>query len=54
MNQTSNITHQRQAADGRREALAWLARRLDWERRLGQLRPSDAEAAESSAGKQAA
>ena len=54
MNQTRNVNNQRQAADGRREALAWLARRLDWERRLGQLRPSDAEVAENSAGKQAA
>jgi hypothetical protein len=46
MNQTSMI-HQRQAADRRREALTWLARRLDWERRLGQLRPTDAEVVET-------
>jgi hypothetical protein len=38
MDQTS-ISHQAQAADGRREALRWLARRLNWERRLGELRP---------------
>ena len=46
MNQTS-ITHQRQAAERRREALTWLAGRLTWERRLGQLRPTDAELAET-------
>jgi len=32
---------QRQAADERREALNWLARRLSWENRLGELRPSE-------------
>jgi hypothetical protein len=53
MNQATSI-HQRQAADGRREALTWLARRLDWERRLGQLRPSGTEGAEVSESKQAA
>ena len=53
MNQTSNIKNQRRA-DGRREALTWLARRLDWERRLGELRPSGTEVAEISATKQAA
>ena len=52
MNQTRNVNNQRQAADGRREALTWLARRLDWERRLGQLRPS--EVVGISEGKQAA
>jgi hypothetical protein len=28
-----------QEAEGRREALRWLAGRLRWERRLGELRP---------------
>ena len=46
MNQTS-ITHQRQAAERRREALTWLAGRLTWERRLGQLRPTDTEVVET-------
>jgi hypothetical protein len=48
MNQTSNIKNQRQAADGRREALNWLARRLNWERRLGELRPAAPEVAETA------
>jgi hypothetical protein len=46
MNQTS-ITRQRQAADRRREALTWLAGRLNWERRLGQLRPNGLEVVET-------
>jgi hypothetical protein len=46
MNQTSTIDHQRVDADGRREALQWLARRLKWERRLGELRPHDTETSE--------
>ena len=46
MTQTSTFDQKRQAADGRREALTWLARRLNWERRLGQLRP-DAEDAQT-------
>jgi hypothetical protein len=54
MNQTRNVNNQRQAADGRREALNWLARRLSWERRLGELRPTTADVAEISATKQAA
>jgi hypothetical protein len=45
MNQTSTFDQKRKDADGRREALAWLARRLNWERRLGQLRPVDATGA---------
>ena len=31
-----------QAAEARREALQWLARRLQWERRLVELRPVSA------------
>jgi hypothetical protein len=54
MNQTSNIKNQRQAADGRREALNWLARRLNWERRLGELRPAAPAAPEVAETKQAA
>jgi len=53
MNQTSIFDSQRRAADGRREALSWLARRLDWERRLGELRPADRDFSETEA-KQAA
>jgi hypothetical protein len=30
---------QAHSAEGRREALKWLARRLQWEHRLGELRP---------------
>jgi len=52
MNQTS--INQRQAADGRREALNWLAQRLSWERRLGELRPGTGQVAEISETKQAA
>ena len=40
--------HQAQAAEGRREALRWLAETLNWERRLGELRPADRS---SSTGK---
>ena len=39
MDETSFFHQQSPAADGRREALRWLARRLNWERRLGELRP---------------
>ena len=53
MNQTSNIAHQRQAAEERREALNWLSRRLRWENRLSQLRPTP-ERAEEAAEPQAA
>jgi hypothetical protein len=41
MNNTTTFNSQRQADVERREALNWLARRLSWENRLGQLRPSD-------------
>jgi hypothetical protein len=34
--------HQARNASGRREALTWLARRLEWERRLGELRHDEA------------
>jgi hypothetical protein len=40
MTQTSIFEQQARAAEGRREALRWLAGRLKWEHRLGQLRPS--------------
>lgn len=39
MDQTSIFHQQVPAAETRREALRWLARRLNWERRLGELRP---------------
>jgi hypothetical protein len=34
----SYFHHQALMAEGRREALKWLARQLRWERRLGELR----------------
>jgi hypothetical protein len=34
----SYFHYQAQMAEGRREALSWLARQLRWERRLGELR----------------
>ena len=43
----SYFHHQAQMAEGRREALKWLARRLQWERRLGELR-HDVPAGESA------
>lgn len=39
MAQSTIFDQQARAAEGRREALRWLARRLNWERRLGELRP---------------
>ncbi|MGO9876909.1 MAG: hypothetical protein ACLPVY_24300 [Acidimicrobiia bacterium] len=39
MDQVSFFDQHARAAEGRREALRWLARRLQWERRLGELRP---------------
>ena len=52
METASIFDQQARAAAGRREALRWLAGRLNWERRLGQLRPSDHSA--SAQAKQAA
>jgi hypothetical protein len=54
MDQTSIVHQQAKAAEGRREALKWLARRLNWERRLGQLRSDEATSPESGESKQAA
>jgi len=42
MDKVSFFDHQARAAEGRREALSWLSRRLKWEHRLGELRPHDA------------
>ena len=39
MEKLSYIDSPARAADGKREALTWLARTLTWERRLGELRP---------------
>jgi hypothetical protein len=39
MDKLSYFDQQARAAEGRREALRWLSRRLQWERRLGELRP---------------
>jgi hypothetical protein len=40
MEKLSYLTNeQAETADGQREALQWLARRLHWEQRLGELRP---------------
>ncbi|HTD50439.1 MAG TPA: hypothetical protein VK771_07565 [Acidimicrobiia bacterium] len=44
----SYFDQQARAAEGRREALKWLARRLQWERRLRELRP-DATTAKQAA-----
>ena len=41
MDKVSFFDHQARAAEGRREALSWLSRRLKWEHRLGELRPHD-------------
>ena len=46
MSQTSNTLKQAQD-EGRREALTWLARRLTWEHRLGELRPDPSIEAEA-------
>ena len=51
---TTTFDRQRQAADERREALNWLSRRLSWENRLGQLRPSAQTAQADAETKQAA
>jgi hypothetical protein len=42
MDQLTDFDGKARAADGQREALQWLARRLQWERRLGELRPGAA------------
>jgi len=39
MDQTSIFQPQGPASEARREALRWLARRLNWESRLRELRP---------------
>ena len=39
MDKLSYLDQQTRAAEGRREALRWLARRLQWEHRLAELRP---------------
>ena len=47
MSNSSYFDHQARAAEGRREALKWLAGRLKWERRLGELRPHGEPAAKA-------
>jgi hypothetical protein len=49
MNHSSIFDQQARAAEGRREALRWLARRLQWEQRLGELRPHGAAEAKRAA-----
>ena len=44
MDKLSYFDQQTRAAEGRREALRWLAQRLQWERRLGELRPGETPA----------
>jgi len=39
MDQLSDFQQQSRASEGRREALKWLGRQLQWERRLAELRP---------------
>ena len=48
MDKLSYFDQQARAAEGRREALRWLARRLNWERRLGELRPGAAAAKQAA------
>ena len=48
MDQLSDFKTQARASEGRREALQWLGRQLQWERRLAELRPG-AEAARKAA-----
>ena len=49
MDQSSIFHHQARAAEGRREALRWLAGRLRWERRLSELRPGAGTAVKRAA-----
>jgi hypothetical protein len=39
MEQLTHLRSQGRASEGRREALQWLGRQLQWERRLAELRP---------------
>jgi hypothetical protein len=48
MENLHSFEQQARAAEGRREALQWLARRLQWERRLGELRPGAATAKQAA------
>jgi hypothetical protein len=48
MDQLSYLPNQARATDGKREALKWLGRQLQWERRLAELRPG-AHAAQKAA-----
>jgi hypothetical protein len=41
MDQLHDLQTQARVAEGRRAALKWLGRRLQWERRLAELRPGD-------------
>ena len=49
MDKVSYFDQQARAAEGRREALKWLSRRLKWEHRLGELRPHEATEAQKAA-----
>jgi hypothetical protein len=49
MDKLSYFDQHARAAEARREALAWLSRRLKWERRLGELRPHEAAEAQKAA-----
>ena len=48
MKNLSYFDQQAREAEGRREALRWLARRLQWEHRLGELRPGTSEAKQAA------
>ena len=48
MNNVSYFDQQARAAEGRREALRWLAGRLKWERRLVELRPEERTAKQAA------
>ena len=54
MNKTTNFDRRNHAAAERREALNWLSRRLAWENRLGQLRPTPVDPHEAAETRQAA
>ena len=48
MDQLSYLPNQSPSREGKREALKWLGRQLQWERRLAELRPGT-EAAQKAA-----
>lgn len=49
MEQMTKTDQQTPAGETRREALQWLARTLNWEQRLGELRPHERSEAKQAA-----